>query len=162
MFKDPVLQRQTVRNFTDEKVDKYDVERLIAAFQAAPCGMHQTDVMQAAVVEDDKMLARIEDATGQACYQAPLLFVISTRSDSAFGERDASCAAENILVEAAWLRLGGVYCMSGAQALNNVKELKKDLDIPHNFEVTVVVCVGHPTEHNKVERRSNRYKVNRF
>ena len=42
---DPVLKRVAVRKYTSEKVAQDDIEKLINAFQAAPCGMHQTDVM---------------------------------------------------------------------------------------------------------------------
>ncbi|HBQ43081.1 MAG TPA: nitroreductase, partial [Lactobacillus acetotolerans] len=34
---DPILKRVAVRKYTKEQVAKEDVDKLIAAFQAAPC-----------------------------------------------------------------------------------------------------------------------------
>ena len=61
--------------------------------------MHQTDVMSLVVVKDEALRDKIETKTDNACYHAPVLFIINTKKDSMFGERDASCA-ENIMLEA--------------------------------------------------------------
>ena len=155
---DPVLKRVAVRKYTNEKVAQDDIEKLINAFQAAPCGMHQTDVMQMTVVEDEKLLSQIEQVTSNACYNAPLLFVINVKKNNEFGERDASVAAENIMVEAAELNLGSVYLMNAASVLNSVKNLEEKLGLPQNFETCVIVACGHAAEEPD-DDRSNRYKV---
>lgn len=156
---DSVLTRQAVRKFDSENVPEAEVLQLIAAFQAAPCGMHQTDDMQAVVVTKDEYLNKVEAATGNACYNAPLLFVISTKQDSQFGERDASAAAENIMIEANSLGLGSVYVMSAAMKLNDNLELKNDLGIDKGYDTQVIISVGYPAEKPTKEDRSNRYKV---
>ena len=56
---DPVLKRVAVRKYTSEKVAPEDINKLIAAFQAAPCGMHEANVMQMTVVEDETLLSKI-------------------------------------------------------------------------------------------------------
>lgn len=156
---DSVLTRQAVRKFDSESVPEAEALQLIAAFQAAPCGMHQTDVMQAVVVTKDEYLNKVETATGNACYNAPLLFIISTKKDSEFGERDASAAAENIMIEANSLGLGSVYVMSGALKLNSNSELKDELGIDKGYNTQVIVSVGYPAEKAAKEDRANRYKV---
>lgn len=47
-----VLERRAVRKFMTAPVSENDVKQLVAAFQASPCGMHQTDVMQGIVAQD--------------------------------------------------------------------------------------------------------------
>ena len=155
---DPVLKRVAVRKYTTEKVAQNDIDKLINAFQASPCGMHQTDVMQMTVVEDEKLLSQIEQVTNNACYNAPLLFVINVKKNNEFGERDASVAAENIMVEAAELNLGSVYLMNAANVLNSAKNLEEKLGLPQNFETCVIVACGHAAEQPN-DDRSNRYKV---
>ena len=155
---DPVLKRVAVRKYTTEKVSQDDIDKLINAFQASPCGMHQTDVMQMTVVEDEKLLSQIEQVTSNACYNAPLLFVINVKKNNEFGERDASVAAENIMVEAAELNLGSVYLMNAASVLNSAKNLEEKLGLPQNFETCVIVACGHAAEEPN-DDRSNRYKV---
>ena len=85
--------------------------------------MHQTDVMSLVVVKDEALRDKIETKTDNACYHAPVLFIINTKKDSMFGERDASCGVENIMLEATDLDLGSVYVMGGAARLNDDSEL---------------------------------------
>ncbi|MCT6888451.1 MAG: nitroreductase family protein [Lactobacillus sp.] len=155
---DAVLKRVAIRKYTAEKVSAKDIDKLIAAFQAAPCGMHQADVMQMTVVEDENLLSEIEQVTSNACYNAPLLFIINVKKGNEFGERDASVAAENLMVEAAELNLGSVYLMNAASVLNSAKSLEEKLGVPTDFETSVIVACGHAAEQPN-DDRSNRYKV---
>ncbi len=144
-----IFEREAVRKYTNEEVEEEKIQKLINAFQASPCAMHQTDVME----------LKIEDSTDNSCYNAPLIFMINTKKDSQFGERDASVAAENVMVEAADLGLGSVYVMGGVFALNKFPELQKELGMDEGYETTVLVPIGYPADKEQVEDRSNRYKV---
>lgn len=76
-----------------------------------------------------------------------------------FGERDASVAAENIMLEAMDLGLGSVYIMGGAAKLNDHADVLKELGIDSDFEVTVIVPVGKIAEESEKEDRSQHYQV---
>lgn len=156
---DPVLERYTVRKFTSDQVSEINIEKLVAAFQAAPCGMHQMDVLRGVVVTDDQLRQTIEEANNNACYGAPLLFVLAAKHDSQFAERDASVAAENIMIEATSLGLGSVYVMGGAVALNQHADLLKKLDLPDGFDVEVIVAVGQAAAEPAHADRSHRYQL---
>jgi nitroreductase len=156
---DPILNRYSVRKFNDEPVSEAAIEKLVAAFQAAPCGMHQMDVLRGVVVTDDQLKQTIADANNNACYGAPLLFVLAAKHDSEFAERDASVAAENIMVEATSLGLGSVYVMGGAVKLNQQPEVLQQLDLPTGFDVEVIVAVGKAAVEPEHEDRSQRYQL---
>ena len=156
------LNRRSVRSFKKEAVAEQDVQNMIAAFQTSPCGMHQADVMNLVVVKDESLRAKIEQATSNSCYGAPVLFVLNTKKESAFGERDASAAAENIMLEATDLGLGSVYIMGGAERLNDFAGLQKELDIDPAFQTTVIVAVGKTAEEPEATDRSKRYEVTIF
>lgn len=156
---DPVLARHAVRSFKADKPTADEVNQLISAFQAAPCGRGEADVTQTVVVEDDATLQRIETSVNDAAYGAPLLFIIATQDESNFGERNASVAAENVMVEAASLGLGSVYVMSAAMALRKDPALLADLGIDKGYSPQVVVPIGHATEEIAANDRSSRYKV---
>lgn len=156
---DAILTRRAVRKFTDEKLSDAEINQLIASFNAAPCGMHKTEVMQGTVVKDEALLQQIEDATNNSCYGAPLLFIISTKKGSPFGERDASVAAENIMIEANSIGLGSVYIMGGAINLDKNTELKKQLEISDSYSIQVIIPVGYMAQEPAKEDRSNRYQV---
>lgn len=55
-----IQNRQAVRKFTNAPVNSNDIDELINAFQASPCGMHQTDVMKGIVIESPDLRAEIE------------------------------------------------------------------------------------------------------
>jgi nitroreductase len=155
----PILARQSVRSYTDEKLTDSQVSALIEAFQASPCGMRQTDVLTGITVQEDQNLQLIESATDNACYGAPFLFLLATKKGSEFGERDASVAAENIMIEAAHLGLGSVYVMSGAVKLAGNPSACAQLGIPEGFTPMVIVSVGHPAKPVEAEDRTDRYTL---
>lgn len=155
---DSVLKRVAIRKYTTEQVKQKELEQLIAAFQAAPCGMHQVQDMAMTVVTDPNVLKEIEDLTDNACYQAPVLFVIKVKKASEFGQRDASAAAENIMIEAASLNLGSVYLMNAALKVNSAANLRRKLAVKEDQEISVIVACGHSAEKPQ-EDRTNRYQV---
>lgn len=152
-------KRRAVRQFSSDSISDEDIKNLIAAFQTSPCGMHQSDVMNLVVVKDEGLRKEIEKATDNSCYDAPVLFIINTKKGSVFGERDASAAAENIMLEATDLGLGSVYVMSGAAKLNDYSDIRKELGIVSDFQTTVIVPVGKIAREPEKEDRSNRYQV---
>ena len=89
--------RRAVSNFSNDVVTDDQINDLIEAFQTAPCGMHQADVMNLVVVKDEGLRQEIENATDNSCYNAPILFVINTKKNSMFGERDASGYPRHLL-----------------------------------------------------------------
>lgn len=101
----------------------------------------------------------MEETSGNACYGAPLLFAIITKKDSAFGERDSSAAAENVMVTATDLGLGSVYVMGGAEKVNGDSDLLQRLGVPAGFVVSVIVAIGKAAEQPATDDRSNRYRV---
>lgn len=151
--------RRAVRKFKTDAVSDEDIKKIVDAFQTSPCGMHQADVMNLVVVKDKGLRSKIEQATGNSCYNAPVLFIINTKKDSIFGERDASAAAENIMLEATDLGLGSVYVMGGAVKLNDDADLQKELGIDQAYQTTVIVSVGEIAEEPEKEDRSHRYQV---
>lgn len=146
-----IFEREAVRKYTNEEVEEEKIQKLIDAFQASPCAMHQTDVMELSVITKSELLKKIEDSTDNSCYNAPLIFMINTKKDSQFGERDASVAAENVMVEAADLGLGSVYVMGGVFALNKFPELQRELGMDEGYETSVLMPIGYPADKEQVE-----------
>lgn len=155
----PILLRQAVRKFQSTKLSNEDIDKLITAFQASPCALGKAEVVQGITVSDSAYVEKIEKATDNSCYGAPFIFVIVTKKGSRFGERDASVAAENVMIQAAALNLGSVYVMSGALTLNSHPDLLKKLGIGDDYEASVLVPVGQPENKLIQPDRNNRYKV---
>lgn len=159
---DCILTRHSSREFKENSLTEAEISQLIAAFQAAPCGMNQTDVMQGIVIKDKKITNEIDSITSNSCYHAPVLFLINTKTTSEFGVRDASVAAEIIMIEANSLNIGSVYVLSAAQRINQSKQLREELKISKDFKCQVVVCLGYSAEDKEVPTKRNRYQVKVF
>lgn len=155
----PILVRQAVRKFKQDPIAKADVDKMIQAFNAAPCGLNETQIMMCTVVEQKENLKLIKDRVGEAIYDAPLVFLIATEKDNQFGPLDSAVAAENIMIAAAGLGLGSVYSMSGGMALNEYPDTLEQLGVPGNFEAQVAVCVGKSVQELKELNRDGRYKI---
>lgn len=155
----PILVRQAVRKFKQEPVAKADIDKMVQAFNAAPCGLNETKVMMCTVVKEKENLKMIEDRVGEAVYNAPLIFLIATEKDNKFGQLDSAVAAENVMIAAADNGLGSVYSMSGGMALNEYSDTLEKLGIPGNFEAQVAVCIGKPVKELKELNRNGRYKI---
>ena len=54
-----IFKRRAVREYTSKKVDEEKIQKLIDAFQAAPCALHQTEVMELSVITDPELLKKI-------------------------------------------------------------------------------------------------------
>ena len=159
---DAVLTRTAVRKYCDEDLTSEQLEKLVAAFQATPAGMGQFEVMELKLVTSKDAREKLESIANGAFYGAHALFVIVTKSDSPFADRDGSCAAENLMIEAKELGLGSVYILGGAMALNKSQEAKELLNLKDGYEISVVVPVGVPAEEIEAPDRSNRYQVERI
>lgn len=66
MMENPILQRRAVRKYALTPVAGPDIEKMVAAFEAAPCGMHQVEDMQATVVTDEALLKKPRQAVTPA------------------------------------------------------------------------------------------------
>lgn len=71
--------RRAVRKYSNEAISDEKIQEMIAAFQTAPCGMHQANVMNLVVVKDEGLRNKIEEVTNNSCYNAPVLFLINTK-----------------------------------------------------------------------------------
>ena len=52
--------RRAVSNFSNDVVTDDQINDLIEAFQTAPCGMHQADVMNLVVVKDEDCAKKLK------------------------------------------------------------------------------------------------------
>ena len=155
---DAIFKRVSVRKFSNEPVDEWQVERLLRAAMAAPSGGNQQP-WQFVVVTDAQLNEKLGEVSkfSQPAAAAPLNIVpVIDRSGARFPELaqlDLSACVENILLEAAELDLGAVWlCVyPETDRMNHVASV---LSIPDDFEPFAIVSVGHPAErpHDQQDR----------
>ncbi|MDR1068921.1 MAG: nitroreductase family protein [Clostridiales Family XIII bacterium] len=151
-----IAQRKSIRSYTGAPVEKADLEKIVAAGNAAPCAGQ----ISIAVITDTEYLAEIDEATFafmqnsgveflvkrsstpgyRPLYGAPALVVIS--SDPERGTANVAAAAATMILAATDLGLGSCYVGSPTRVLQAGEALAERLNLPAGFTPLAGVLLG--------------------
>ncbi len=154
---DAILSRRSCREFTAEQISEEELQTLIAAANAAPVGMGRFDGLSLTVIQDQSLLAKIEEKVKAALpperklehplYQIPTGILVCARKgderETLMYALSASCVVENILLAATELGLGSVYLMAAAVMLAQDPALMRAARVPEGFAPVAMAGVGH-------------------
>lgn len=151
-----LLERHSIRKYTDKPIPAEDVKTIIEAALLAPTSKNGRS-WQFVVVEERDMLARLSEL--KPSYAASIKdcrFAVVVTSDPGQSEayiEDASIAAIFMHLQAAdlgigscWVQVRGRVAADGTPSEEVVRQL---LDIPENVCVECVVTFGYPDETRK-------------
>lgn len=151
-----LLQRHSIRRYTDRPIDGEDVKTIIEAGLLAPSSKNARS-WQFVVVEDREVLQRLEGlkpAYAASLRTAPLAMVItvSPEKSEAYIE-DASCAAMFMHLQAAdlgigscWIQVRGRDTADNEPSENFVRDM---LGIPNDMVVECIMTFGYSAETRK-------------
>jgi nitroreductase/GNAT superfamily N-acetyltransferase len=164
----PILDRRSIRRYTDEPVSDAAVEQILEAARLAPSGSN-TQPWRFTVVRDARTRAAIAEVSHRQKWMntAPMhiVCVADIRSriagyaepplddDSPLAElkkaiRDTSIGVEHLVLEATALGLGTCWVAWFTQP-----EIRAVLDVPPYEYVVAVVTVGHAAESPAARQR---------
>lgn len=165
MSHDPVMERRSIRKYTDQPVADDLVERLLRAAMCAPSAGNQQP-WRFVVVRDRETLARVPEAHAyaQMVPTAALAIVVCGAPNDCrwpiLWPQDCSAATENILIEATALGLGSVWC-----SLHPMPEreqgMRSLLGIPEEIVPFSIVAIGHKGEEKPPAERYDENRVHR-
>ena len=147
-----IATRASVRQFTDQPVDRATLETIVRAGMAAPSAVNKQPWAFVAVTDratlDSLQQAspnyRLETATAAIVVCGDLSKALEGDAQ-AYWVQDCSAATENILLAAHGLGIGAVWC--GAYPIaDRVKDVSKVLGLPENIVPLDVICLGYPDE----------------
>jgi nitroreductase len=149
---DIIFKRRSIRKYTPQPVDEDTLRRLLQAAMAAPSAVNGQP-WEFIVVTDKEMLAEMYRSLPYGRYAAPAAIVvcanpaIASNKDAAerFWVQDCSAATENILIAAAGLGLGAVWCGVHPNP-NREKAIANVFSIPAGVTPLNVILVGYPDE----------------
>lgn len=152
---DLLKNRRSIRKFTDEKVSKEDLEKILKSALLAPSSMGKKPV-ELIVVEDKDTIAKLETCKKFGTLPlktAPLAIVVIGDSDlSDVWVEDASIVSTLIQLEAEKLGLGSTWIqMRRRESLEEDSEVavRKVLNIPEKYGVLSIISIGHKNEEKK-------------
>ena len=151
-----IFKRVSVREYTNQKVEKEKVEKLLFAGMVAPCARNQR-AWEFLVCDDEALLNKIGDGAPyhKMAKKAPLAILVLCNKNKitspTYIDQDLAAATENILLEVTHLGLGAVW-LGVAQNEDRMAYLKGVFNIPDNYYVFNVIVIGYPLKEVKKER----------
>ena len=167
-----ITTRHSCRDYIVRQLSEEQTEKLIRAANAAPAASRNFNTVKLTVVQDAGLCAEIDRAAAFALpplkehptFGAPTLMVLSVKPNRAapfVPYCNASCMAENIMIEANALGLASVFLMGVPTVMKSRPELLEKLNIADGFEPAIVVAVGYAAE-PVAEQKPMRILVERF
>jgi nitroreductase len=166
-----IKQRRSVRSFKDKQIGESELNTVIEAGVYAPSGSGNIEnFIHFTVVQNREMLNKINDLAKQfavqtqvehlaalgankefnCMYDAPTLIIISYNKDWIQPETDCAAAAQNMLLAAESIGLGGCWLYFPLQAFHSSygNELLKELCIPDEFKPVQSMVLGYKNNEN--------------
>jgi nitroreductase len=157
-----IQTRRSVRDFSDKKVPKEIIQKLIDAAVMAPSAMNRQP-WQFVVIEGKEKLGHFAEIAYEQLqimvkaenmplrlkgpeaifHNAPCVILICGDKDWRWLKEDCNLAAENLMLAAHSMGLGSCW-IGFAKGLNNDAEAKQELGIPENLLIAVPLIVGYP------------------
>ncbi len=143
-----IFTRRSIRKFTNQPVEPEKVDKLLRAAMQAPSAANQ-QAWEFIVVQDKEKLAKVAEtspyakpATGSAVTFVLLADENKMKVPTGW-EEDMGAAAENMLLEAVHLGLGGVW-FGVATAESVTENVRKLFELPENIRPFALISIGYP------------------
>lgn len=146
-----IIERRSVRRYSDQPVAPDLISGLIHAGMSAPSGVNRQP-WEFVVVTDKALLKNLSDALPYAkmTAEAPLAILTCGNKnrfldgiDINLWEQDLSAASENILLAAHALGLGGVWTCVYPHT-ERMEPVSRILDLPDDFVPFSLIPIGYP------------------
>ena len=146
-----ILNRHSVRNYTNEPISDEVLEKLMRAAMAGPCCVNARD-WQFIAVRDKEVLGKMADANGrpaEALRGAALGILVLGDLERAFKSApdywviDGSIAAQNMILAGQSLGLGSVWLGTWPQ-MDRVEKQRKLFRLPDSVIPHSIIAFGYP------------------
>jgi nitroreductase len=163
-FKDLVLRRYSCRKFQNISVERNKIVQCIESARVSPSACN-AQPWKFIVIDEPDLRKKVAEAATSGIYrlskfinEAPVIILVladkgsflsragSFVRNTSFYLMDIGIICEHIVLQATELELGSCYV-----GWFNEKEVKKVLNIPKNFEIPLLICMGYPDESYKLK-----------
>lgn len=159
-----IFNRRSIRKYEDRPVEREKIDKLLKAAMQAPSAANEQP-WEFIVVENKDTLRKLSNMGpySKLVEGSAVTFVLLANNDSlripTAWQQDLGAAAENMLLEAAYLGLGAVW-LGVATDKNNEIFIKEMFKLPENIKPFALISVGYPdNQKNQFVDRYNEAKV---
>ena len=152
-----IFSRTSIRTYQDRTVEPQKIELLLRAAMSAPSGKDQRP-WEFVVVNERPILDSLAAALPYAkmSAQAPCAVIVcGSPARSSYWYLDCSAAAENILLAAHSLGLGGVWTAAYPYA-ERMEAVRSNLALPEGILPLCVIPIGYPAAVGEPKRKFER------
>ncbi len=157
-----LLERKSIRNFTDKPIEKELIDKMLKAAMQAPSA-HNQQPWEFIVVDDRALLDELSSASTGAWMLknvnvAIVPLIIPTEASPHFAVQDMAAATQNILLEATNLGIGSVWI--GVYPLEErVNHIEKVLNIKDGLHPFSMIALGYPKYDKETKLRYSESRV---
>lgn len=162
-----IAKRKSTRNYKPEQIPEEALQTILQAGSAAPVAMAKYDSLHITVVQDQKLLDRINKATEEVFFQmlgvrrnmdfgAKTLLFVSSKEVHRPGtdHANAGIVMENMVLAATALGIDSVILGGAPAAVAKDGKLMKELGIPEGFRPLLGCFLGYGAENTPVKEHS--------
>jgi nitroreductase len=152
---DTILNRRSVREFTDKPVSKEDINIILNAAHWAPSGLNNQP-WRFVVIRDRETIQKLSECTHYSGIVAGAPLIIATFLDNETSYNRTKdieaigAAIENMLLTCCGLGLGGVWL---GEILNQKEKVNSILECPSDFELMSALAIGEPVPKERTSTR---------
>jgi nitroreductase len=152
---DTILNRRSVREFTDKPVSKEDINIILNAAHWAPSGLNNQP-WRFVVIRDRETIQKLSECTHYSGIVAGAPLIIATFLDNETSYNRTKdieaigAAIENMLLTCCGLGLGGVWL---GEILNQKDKVNSILECPSDFELMSALAIGEPVPKERTSTR---------
>lgn len=157
-----IFSRQSTKDFLPKQIEDSLLQTVLDCGMTAPVGMRRYDNLHLTVIQDQKLLADITEASGLRTperpyapfYKAPTVILVSSRFERTdhIEYANAACVISNMALAATASGIGSVYLWSAVRTLNSNPDLLARLRLLEGFIPVSMLALGYSsiplTPHN--------------
>lgn len=156
-FLELAKQRYSCRSFSDKKVEKEKLLKILQAGRVAPTAANYQP-QRILVIQNEENLSKIGECT-RFGWNAPIMMIICYDKNVSWKRKcdnndegivDASIVATHMMLEIQSLGLGTTWI-----GYFDPDKVRESYNIPENFEIVALMPVGYPTEDSEPSKMHN-------
>lgn len=156
-----ILNRRSIREFTEKKIPKPYLELIVQCGIYAPSG-HNLQTWRFTIIQDPKQIIRLRDTAARIAKEKNVYFygfqnpdtviLVSNDRKNKNSIQDSACAAENMMLAAQSYGIGSVWQNAFHQISDEpeIRGLLQEYGIPDSHIVWAALLMGYPAQPGKL------------